>query len=338
MPDPRLLVATERGVHKLPANPTEPITKSSPVALADCDVDRLVCDAGTPNRLYASAGHAGVFRSEDLGLTWTKVWQPPGSAWVYSILAHPEQSGVVYAGLEPAALWMSEDSGKSWRELDALQRVPDKREWKFFSPRQAHIRAIAIRPGSPEMLYVGLEEGGVYLSDDGGRTFQSRNENLYRDVHTIGPVPGSPNLVLATTGDGLYRSEDHGKTWTQIEQGLTRSYTVPLLIEPEPPHRMFTAAAAAPPPSWTRGPRRADAKMFRSRDGGLTWEEIMKGWPDPQPGMVFCFHRGRVSPSDPPRLFAGTTDGQVFWSADQGDSWHLLATGLPEIYALLLVA
>lgn len=337
MPDPRLLVATERGLYKLPADPTEPIKEPSPVALADCEVDRLGRDAGTPDRLYASAGHAGVFRSEDRGLTWAKVWQPPGSAWVYSILAHPGKSGVVYAGLEPAALWISEDGGRSWRELDALQRVPDKQEWKFFSPRQAHIRAIAIRPGSPEILHVGLEEGGVYLSDDGGRTFQSRNENLYRDVHTIGPVPGSPDLILATTGDGLYRSEDHGKTWTHIKQGLTRSYTVPLLIEPGPPQTMFTAAAAAPPPSWERGTRRADAKIFRSRDGGLTWEETMEGFPDPQPGMVFCLYLARPKSTAPPRLYAGTTDGKIFRSADQGDSWHLLAAGLPEVYALLSV-
>ena len=182
-------------------------------------------------------------------------------------------------------------------------------------------------------MYVGIEEGGVYISEDGGQSFQSRNEGLYRDIHKVFPSPGSSKLLLATTGDGLYRSEDSGRHWAHISTGITRSYTVPLYIEPTRPQLVYLAAAAAPPPSWERGERRADAKIFRSRDEGATWEEWTAGLPSPQKGMVFCLS---PHPKDSSHIFAGTTDGKIFECPERHGAWRCLAEGLPPVYSLVV--
>jgi len=329
-----LLAGTEKGIYFVSHDAPTVARPANPVALQGIEVDPLVRDARDPMILYAAAGKDGLWRSADGGQSWSKIWEQPSDSVLYTITAHSRKAGVIYAGLEPAALWKSEDGGKSWRELEALQAVPDKTEWRFFAPRHAHVRALTIRAGESDTLYVGIEEGGIYISEDGGRTFHSRNDGLYRDIHQIHTFPGSPSLLFGTTGDGLYRSEDTGLHWMHVTKGLTRSYTVPFWIAPDPPHTMFVGAAKAPPPSWYRGERGADAKLFRSHDRGLTWEEVTAGWPDPQSGMIYCLV---AHPADPTCLFAGTTDGKVFISADQGSTWEQIVEGLPEVYSLLPV-
>ncbi|MBI4402272.1 MAG: hypothetical protein HY581_11645 [Nitrospirae bacterium] len=337
MTQQHLLVGTQRGIYFLPVEVADPLVSPAAFALHGLEVDPVGRDAADPAILYASAGQDGLWRSTDRGIHWTKVWEAPVGSELYTFLAHPALSGILYAGLEPASVWTSTDGGRSWNELEALQAVPDKAEWHFFPPRHAHVRALTIQAGGKagsDTLYVGIEEGGVYVGENGGSVFQSRNAGLYRDIHQIGLFRDDRNLLLATTGGGLYRSEDDGLRWTHITQGLTRSYTVPLLIGSDPARTIFVAAAAAPPPSWNRPKGGADAKIFRSRDRGLTWQETSAGLPSPQTGMIYCL---LAHPADPARLFAGTTDGKVYTSLDQGDHWRLVASGLPEVYSLCWV-
>lgn len=330
---PALLAGTENGLYLVPLDTTEADRAPRVLALEGVEVDPLATDAGDLHVVYAATGEDGFRRSRDGGRTWEQLWKPPGGSSLYTIVSHPSKSGTVYAGLEPAAVWQSEDGGITWQELPALQGVPDKDLWRFFPPRQAHVRALTIVQGSPETIYVGIEEGGVYISEDGGQSFQSRNEGLYRDIHKVFPYPGSSQLLLATTGDGLYRSEDSGRHWAHITTGITRSYTVPLYIEPTYPHTVYVAAASAPPPSWERGERRADAKIFRSQDQGVTWEEWTAGFPSPQKGMVFCLG---PHPTDATHLFAGTTDGRIFQRPARGEAWRSVAEGLPPVYSLVV--
>lgn len=334
MSERQLLVGTEAGLYMFPTEEGVVPPSPLPVAFEKLDVDPVGLDAGAPTILYALVGQQGLWRSDDRGGRWTLLWEAPKGTKLYTFVTHPTKPGVLYAGLEPAAVWRSDNGGRTWRELEALQAVPDKGQWRFFHPRQAHVRALAVRLGTPEILYVGIEEGGVYASDDEGKTFHSLNEGIYRDIHQIRPFPTEPDLLLATTGDGLYRSTDRGGHWSHIQSGLTRSYTVPLLIESAPPHTMLVAAAAAPPPSWDRGDRGADAKIFRSRDRGLTWQEIATGLSAPQKGMVYCL---LAHPHHASQLFAGTTDGKIVVSMDHGDHWNLSAGGLPEVYSLAWV-
>lgn len=274
MANPRLLVGTEQGLYEIPVSSVKSLAGTKPLAFEGMEIDPVGRDPADPSILYAGAGKEGLWQSTDSGRSWSKAWEPPAGSTLYTFLTHPSRSGVLYAGLEPAAVWKSKDGGRSWSELTALQTVPDRAAWRFFSPRQPHVRALALWIGDPEVLYVGIEEGGVYVSEDRCRTFDSRNEGLYRDIHQIRPFPKDRNLLFATTGDGLYRSEDAGCHWTEIRQGLTRSYTVPLMIEqigsPTTEPTMFVAAAARVPTgslgnAWARYMHSWSIPSFRKR-------------------------------------------------------------------------
>ena len=328
---PQLLAGTERGLYRVDLDATGPIEVHKPIAFEKREVDPIAQEAGDSGALYALVDQHELWRSVDQGRFWTKMWEAPRKMRLYTFITHPTKPKVLYAGLEPASVWISDNAGQSWRELEAIQKVPDKDSWTFFSPRFAHVRALAVYHGEPELLSVGIEEGGVYITEDGGQVFRSRNEGLYRDIHAVEYLPRDPNLLLTTTGDGLYRSADRGRSWLHITEGITRSYTVPLWIDPLTPHTMLMAAAAAPPPTWERETRGADALIFRSRDEGLTWQEASKGLPSPQRGMVFCL---LGHPEFRSSVYAGTTDGRIYRSEDHGDRWQLVAHNLPAVYSL----
>ena len=121
---------------------------------------------------------------------------------------------------------------------------------------------------------IGVEEGGIYHSGDEGETWESLNEGLYWDVHTVVPDAEGARLY-ATTGRGFYRSDDGGRHWRYLMTGLDRRYTVPLVASQQRPGRLYTAAAAGPPPSWRQG---ANAAVYRSDDGGERWVRLERGF------------------------------------------------------------
>jgi photosystem II stability/assembly factor-like uncharacterized protein len=176
-------------------------------------------------------------------------------------------------------------------------------------------------------VYIGVEEGGIYRSGDQGETWESLNEGLYWDVHTVTPM--SPGLRLyATTGKGFYRSDDGGQHWRHFMHGLERRYTVPLVASLQHPGQLYTAAAAGPPPSWRQG---ANAALYRSNDGGEHWVRLEQGLPpqfDAMVRQIAVDDAGTVLVAAGPELFA---------SHDAGDSWQRLTAELPAVHALVAV-
>jgi len=176
-------------------------------------------------------------------------------------------------------------------------------------------------------VYIGVEEGGIYRSGDQGETWESLNEGLYWDVHTV--TPASAGLWLyATTGRGFYRSGDGGQHWQHLMSGLERRYTVPLVALQQRPDRLYTAAAAGPPPSWRQG---ANAALYRSDDGGEHWVRLERGLPPQFDVMV-----RQIAADDSGSVFIAAGP-ELFVSHDAGDSWQRLAEGLPTVQALVTV-
>jgi photosystem II stability/assembly factor-like uncharacterized protein len=120
----------------------------------------------------------------------------------------------LYAGTEPPHLYESDDLGESWHELPALLDVPNACEdWTYPPPPHiAHIKNIAFDPWDPHVMYVCVEQGGVYRSDDGGRSWDWLSKDIYSDVHRLLIRPSDPNHLYVTGGDGLYASRDAGRT------------------------------------------------------------------------------------------------------------------------------
>jgi photosystem II stability/assembly factor-like uncharacterized protein len=182
-------------------------------------------------------------------------------------------------------------------------------------------------------LYVGVEEGGVARSHDRGESFELLNSGLYEDVHCIAVDPQNRKRLYATTGAGFYVSENRGGHWSKIKRGLCRNYTVPLFVAPGESSRVFTAAAAGPPPFWSTGPAGADAVMFRSLDAGQSFEALGDDVL-PERGMVM---RLKADPESEGDFFAVTTGGSVIRTREMGATATLVGERLPPAYDLVML-
>ena len=239
----------------------------------------------------------------------------------------------VYVGTSHARLFRSEDRGRLFKECDGFLKIPGRDRWSFPPPPHIpHVRSIAFDPHEPSTMYVGVEEGGVFRSRDGGSSFETLNDGIYADIHTVAVDPRDSRRLYATTGGGFYLSNNAGKSWEPITDGLTRSYTIPLLVSSPDSEKIFTAAAMGPPPTWRVGPTGPDAMLYRSDDRGESFTAV---------SAEQGFGRGMVMrlKSDPQNggFFAVCNDGSVLRASADGLSLETIAEKLPAAYDLATI-
>jgi photosystem II stability/assembly factor-like uncharacterized protein len=308
----------------------------------DCGVLQLESDGtirqeeGPPTVALMTRANAGVVALTKQGSLWGRTkedgWQliheHPVAEDIWALAADTRVPGRLYLGVSPALLYWSDDGGVSWRACDAIRRIPGYESWIFPPPPHIpHVRSVAPDPQVVGAVYIGVEEGGIYRSADQGETWESLNEGLYWDVHTVTPGAGGTRLY-ASTGRGFYRSDDSGQHWQHLMSGLDRRYTVPLVASRQQPARLYTAAAASPPPGWRQG---ANAALYRSDDGGEHWMRLEQGLPSPFDVMV---RQIAVDDTDTLYIAAGP---ELFVSQDHGEHWRRLAGELPTVQALAVM-
>jgi hypothetical protein len=279
------------------------------------------------NALYAGSPGHGVFRSADEGETWAQLDFPQSD--VFSV-AVSTADGALYAGCEPSMLFVSRDEGETWDELETLRAIPSAPTWSFPPrPWTSHVRWIAPSPHDAELLLAGIELGGVMRSEDGGATWSDHRPGAQPDCHALAWHPIASGRAYEAAGGGAAWSDDGGASWRPADTGRDRHYTWALAVDPEDPDRWWISAS--PGPFQAHGRRSAEAVLYRWEGEG-PWEPLVGGLPQPLEAMPYALAVRDGA------LYAGLADGQVYASADRGESWRALELRGDPLPALLAFA
>jgi hypothetical protein len=328
-PSNELLVATVDGVIFLTREDDQSDWKISRQALEGRHVIALMIEP-TSQTIFASMHDSGVAASDDGGLTWAFRNNGLISENVYSLSCAISGHRVrLYAGTEPAHLFVSEDMGASWRELTTLRSVPSVPKWTFPAPpHHAHVINVSIDPINPDIIYACVEQGGLFKSTDAGATWKEL-QGFNDDCHRVLIFRSDPQTLFLPTGYGFYRSYDGGETWENISHKISRiGYPDPMVIHPKNENLMFLAGGEADPYHWMQT-KSANPRIARSRDGGDTWEVLGRGMPERLDAsfeaMIIEAWNGSCA------IYAGNTDGEIYYSGDEGEHWAKVIEGLPPV-------
>lgn len=298
--------------------------------------------------LYAAGGNAwfgpAVWRSADLGRTWTQ----SGAGLTYgdegpavTKIWHVEAAhGALYAGADPAGLFRSEDQGATWSHVAGLRRHPTNPEWNPGAGGLC-LHSIVPHPTDPAQMWVAISAVGTFYTADGGETWQTRNAGVRQE---FGPERFPEfgqcvhKLLLAADGQqlyqqnhcGVYRSADGGAQWDEISAGLPSDFGFPLALHPRDPNTLYVI------PLVGMGRYVPDAHMvvWRSRDRGATWTALTSGLPEKDAYIGVLREAMAVDTRDQAGIYFGTTGGQLYGSANEGDDWQVLAGNLPTIWSV----
>ena len=266
---------------------------------------------------------------EDSGLALMRIWQiRPGSE---------AEAGVIRMGVEPACLFISRDAGDTWRPVEGLLNHPHRDRWEPGGGGLClHTIVTDGEPGGREMI--AISAAGAYRSDDGGASWTARNHGVRAEflpdkhpefgqcVHKIVHHPSHPGRLFLQNHWGLYRSDDWGDAWTDIANGVPSDFGFAMAMHPHDPDTVYIVPLES---DGFRCTPEAKLRVYRTRDGGATWEGLGQGLP--QENAYETVLRDALTTHAPGQVFFGTRSGKVFASANDGDAWELVCDGLPPV-------
>jgi len=350
-----LLVGTKKGAFIYASDASrKKWTMTGPI-LKGAEVNDIILDTRAKPVLYASVNSywwgSNIHISKDGGKTWKqsegglRFEEASGKkverAWCVRP-GHASEPKVLFAGVDPGALFKSSDSGKSWTEIKSLSDHPTRKSWNP-GAGGLMVHSIVVHPANPKKMFVGISAAGTFATEDGGKTWEPRNKNVLADfqpdkfpvagqcVHHLEAHTSTPIVLYQQNHCGVYRSDNEGHDWIDISKGLPSRFGFPIQVHPHDPRTIFVIPEEG-------GEFRASAKgefaVYRSSNSGKSWKKSVKGLP-PKPSFLHV-HRQAMTHDDHNQfgLYVASTNGQIFWSRDNGTSWKMLAEHLPPIYSI----
>lgn len=273
--------------------------------------------AQTPDLLYAGTD-MGVYRWSESAARWTPLASPMRDVW--SIAQHPIRPETLIAGTRPAAFYRSDDGGVNWRALSA----PGISTFSDINMGPTRVTQILFDPADANVLWAGVEIGGIYRSGDGGENWRLLDQGLVSgDVHGIAVIrgPAGNTTLFATTNKGLHRSSDGGAHWQFVKLDSPWQYTRAIVPRADNAGVVFLTNGNGPPGSTGR--------LLRSRDYGASWQGVVL--PGTLNSTPWCV---ATNAADPMLVFVATNLGQLFRSRDGGETFERLPHEFGELRAL----
>jgi photosystem II stability/assembly factor-like uncharacterized protein len=251
-----------------------------------------------------------------------------------------ERPDTLWVGVDPGVLFRTDDGGKNWYEVTGLSQHPTHEKW---SPGGGGMMVHHILPDKfhPNRVYVGVSVGGVYRSDDDGKTWRPMNKGVLADfqpdtypefgqcTHSMVASPTKPDLLFQQNHCGVYRTDDAGGTWQDMCKGLPSRFGFPMAILRQEEQTIFVIPENGPERRYV-----CDGKMivYRSRNGGKKWEKLTKGLPQKHVYSQVLRHGMTTDALD--GVYFGTNNGEVYYSRNGGDKWEVLQANLPGVLSV----
>ena len=352
-----VLVGTTKGLFSLRSSNRRRDFELHGPALAGEEVDATCIDGRGPTHVLAGSMsmHWGpvIRRSDDGGRSWTEedevsIAFPDDTdaavARIWQLAAgDASQPDVIYAGVEPAALFRSDDGGRSFSLVRGLWDHPHRTQWDPGGGGLC-LHTVLVHPTDPARLLVAISAGGVYLTDDAGETWRPSNAGIVAGFLPDAPIPefgqcvhkvardaGDPERLYLQHHDGIYRSDDGGTSWVPMQSIGGVDFGFPVVAHPSLPGSAYVLPLEGAEYRCTPGGR---CTVWRTTDAGGSWSPLTDGLPQVNAHLTVLRDGFTTDGDEPAGLYFGTRSGEVYGSADAGDSWQLLAAHLPPVLSV----
>jgi hypothetical protein len=352
-----LLVGTEKGLFRVRPGQRAGRPHIDGPHLAGYRVLHAVAEPAQPRELLAAVDHpvwgSHIHRSSDGGEHWASLdatpQHPPrrhpqslNSIWH---LAWSPDGRRLYAGIDPAGLFVSDDRGASWRDLPALNEHETRGAWEPSRGLFA-LHSICVDRQDPAHLVVGISAGGVYRSVDAGESWRAANEGVRAEnlperfpvaghnVHRVVMHPLDGRRLYRQCYNGTYRSDDGGGTWIEITGDLPSDFGYAIACDPFDPDTVFQIPESS---SHLRTTVDGKLRVYRSTDAGHSWRSASAGLPQQHAYVTVLRDAMDADAQAPGQVAFGTSSGHVFLTRDHGDGWELLAEFLPRVLSVRFV-
>ena len=361
----RVLVGTKKGAFILTADGKRDQWEVNGPHFAGWEIYHVKGSPTAPDRLYASqtSGWFGqvIQRSDNAGKTWettgnefnydgvtgTHQWydgtQHP---WEFKRVWHLEPSlndpDTVYAGVEDAALFKTMDGGHTWQELPGL-RSAKGHLWQPGAGGMC-LHTIILDPDRPGRIFVAISAAGAFRTDDEGKTWKPANGGLKSPyelpdpdaevghcVHRIAMHPSRSGVLFMQKHWDVMRSDDAGESWREISGDLPSDFGFPIQVHAHEPETIYVVPIKSDSEHF---PPDAKLRVYRSRTGGNEWEALTQGLPQRDCYVNVLRDAMAVDSLEPCGVYFGTTGGQIYGSADNGDSWNSIVRDLPAVLSV----
>ncbi len=361
----RLLVGTRKGAFVLTSDAQREDWDVAGPYFGGWEIYHIKGSPADLNRLYASQvsdwfGQV-MQRSDDGGKTWDTIsnefayegevgehqWYDGSMRpWEFKRVWHlepaPDDPDTVYAGIEDAALFRSTDAGQSWQEYPGLRGHGTGPDWMPGAGGMC-LHTILLNPDQPERITVAISAAGAFRSDDAGESWRPINKGLHSEqipnptaevghcVHNLAMHHSRPDVLYMQKHWDVMRSDDAGDSWYEVSDNLPSDFGFPIAVHAHDADTVYVIPIKSDEEHY---PPDARLRVYRSRSGGRDWEPLSEGLPQQHCYVNVLRDAMTVDSLEPCGIYFGTTGGQVYASANEGDSWQAVVRDLPAVLSV----